>query len=277
MKFHFYIYFLFLKLCHSVDRIWLIRHCDKPKTNANPCCSELGYERAKNWHRYFKMQMHKNSIVKIYSSNFNEKKVCINNILYKPDFTCQKSQRMFLTAYYLQNTLQKFINFQENINTNYCVGEKNNLISDIVKNIKFSDAVVVWEHKEIIHIIRDFGINIKKWKNKFQNYYSIVFMIDIKTKQLFYDCFDFIKNMTSCPDEINKWLYNFEKIDDNNKNDNNKELTLYNNSFNKSNINYIVLLFFIFVLIVLLLTYVIISTFNLILLNRRRREYNIIL
>ena len=120
---------------------------------------------------------------------------------------------MFLTAYYLKETLQKFYKFQENININFCVGDKNNLLNDILKNNNVTDTILIWEHKEIISIIRFFGIDIKKWKNKFQNNYNIVFMIDIKTKQLFYDCFDFIENITSCPDKVDLWLNNFNKIE----------------------------------------------------------------
>jgi hypothetical protein len=276
MKLYFNIFlqiFIFFKLCNGLDRLWLIRHCDKPKSSKNPCCSELGYERAKNWYHYFKIHFKKNSIIKIYSSNFNEKKVCINNILYNPNSNCQKSQRMFLTAYYLQETLQKFYKFQENININFCVGEKNKLVNSILDNYKVSDVILVWEHKEIIDIIRHFQIEIKKWKNKFENTYNLVFMIDIKTKQLFYDCFDFVKNNTYCSNDIDIWLNKFNRIS-------NKGLILYNNSLNKSNksnVNYIASIFCLFLLIILLLCYLIIAVINLIILRRRRREYTIII
>jgi len=265
--------FLFVKLFNSLDRLWLIRHCDKTNSISNPCCSEIGYERAKNWHNYFIIYFNKKSILKLYSSNFNEKKVCINNILYKPDYNCQKSQRMFLTAYFLQEKLKKYYTFKENINVDYCVGEKNKLVNSILDNYKVSDVILVWEHKEIIDIIRHFQIEIKKWKNKFENTYNLVFMIDIKTKQLFYDCFDFVKNNTYCSNDINIWLNKFNRIS-------NKALILYNNSLNKSNksnINYIASIFCLFLLITLLLCYLIIAVINLIILRRRRREYTIII
>ena len=273
MTYHFY-KILFIALLFesykAADKIWLIRHCDKPNSETNPCCSELGYERAKNWHHYFKMQFNKKSIVKLYASNFNEKKVCVNNILYKPDSTCQKSQRMFLTAFYLREKLNNHLLFKEDINSHYCIGEKNKLINNILNNHNVSDVIIVWEHKEIINIIRYFGINIKKWRNKFQNNYNIVFMIDLKTKQLFYDCFDFIKNSTTCPDNVNKWLYNIKKID-NSFNDLILHTSLSSNfSFNLS------YGFFLIILIILFSLYAILMIIHLIILQRKRRQYTII-
>jgi len=272
MKLYFNIFlqiFIFFKLCNGLDRLWLIRHCDKPKSSKNPCCSELGYERAKNWYHYFKIHFKKSSIIKIYSSNFNEKKVCINNILYNPNAICQKSQRMFLTAYYLKETLQKFYKFQENININFCVGDKNNLLNDILKNKNVTDTILIWEHKEIINIIRFFGIDIKKWKNKFQNNYNIVFMIDIKTKQLFYDCFDFIENITSCPNKVDLWLNNFNKIEK-------KNLIVYSISANKYHVNHFFFILCI-ILVFFILLYLIIGVIHLIIIQRKRSEYSIII
>jgi hypothetical protein len=258
---------------NAVDKIWLIRHCDKPNSETNPCCSELGYERAKNWHHYFKTQLHKKSIVKLYASNFNEKKVCVNNILYKPDSKCQKSQRMFLTAFYLREKLNNHLLFQEDINSHYCIGEKNKLIDNILKNQSVSDVIVVWEHKEIISIIRHFGISIKKWRNQIQNNYDIVFMIDLKTKQLFYDCFDFMKNITTCPDNVNNWLHNINKIENSYN-----ALILYKNSSSNYKFNFIndLFLFFFILLIILFSLYGIIVIIHLIVLQRKRRQYTII-
>jgi hypothetical protein len=101
-------------------------------------------------------------------------------------------------------------------------------------------------------------------------------MIDIKTKQLFYDCFDFIKNSINCQDEINNWLHNFDKIDNNKNKKNNKVLTVFNNSLKKSTFIYVLISFCIFILILLLFIYVLIITIKLIILRRRRQEYTII-
>jgi len=217
-------FYIFVKLIYlliifnnvfGLERLWLIRHCDKPKGISNPCCSELGYHRAKSWHLYFTKYFNQNNIIEIYSSNYNEKKTCSIDIIgYKSEHSCQKSQRMFLTAYYIQEKMQKNkLNMNKKINLKYCVGEKNKLLDTILNNKYATDSLIVWEHTEIIKIIKDFGIKITKWHNKRINEYNIVFLIDIKKKQLYYDCFDFINNKTSCSKNVNLWLNKYPIVD----------------------------------------------------------------
>jgi len=277
----FFIYFI-LPRTFAVNRIWLIRHCDKTKNISNPCCSNLGYERASLWHQYFEKYIQKQDKVKIYTSNFTPlKQSCINNINYQsePNTNCQKSQRMFLTAYYLQNTFKyNMIDLSPTINIDYCIGEKYKLLERILKEQLISDAIVVWEHKEIIDIIRSFNIEIKKWKNKFKNVYNLVFMIDVQRKLLFYDCFDYVKNeITNCSEikNIEKWLFNFNHIDRytytyNKLLHSSKPLTNY-----EIKINYIKIVSFagFFLLFIVYLISIIIKK----LVERRRSEYVIII
>lgn len=278
-KIYFFISFIsfILKKTFAVNRIWLIRHCDKPKSAYDPCCSKLGYERAAQWHLYFEKYIQKRDKVKIYSSNFNEKKICINNIKYLPDSSCQKSQRMFLTAYYLQITFKDdAIDLSPTIGNDYCVGEKDKLLSVILKDRVVTDAIVVWEHKEIVDIIHSFNIQIKKWKNKFQNIYNLVFMIDVERRKLFYDCFDFDKNTISNCSEVNdvdKWLSNFNSIDK-------YSTALYTTSQPPTNyeikINYIKVIFFT-VLFLFFIVYLINIIIQIIIHRNRRREYTVII
>jgi hypothetical protein len=261
----------------ALNRIWLVRHCDKPISTSDPCCSKLGYERAAQWHLYFEKYIQKRDKVKIYSSNFNEKKICINNIKYLPDSSCQKSQRMFLTAYYLQNTFKDdVIDLSPTIDNDYCVGEKDKLLSAILKDMVVTDAIVVWEHKEIVDIIRNFDIQIKKWKNKFKNIYNLVFMIDVQRRQLFYDCFDFDKNaITNCSEvnDMGKWLSNFNSIDK-------YSGALYTTSQYPTNykieINYIKIIFFTVCFLFFLVCFVNIII-QIIIRRNRRREYTVII
>jgi hypothetical protein len=81
-----------------------------------------------------------------------------------------------------------------------------------LQNDYITDVIIVWEHTEIIEIIRHFDIKIKKWRNKHIDEYNIVFLIDIATKQLYYDCFDFITNNAICSNKVYKWLHNFQNI-----------------------------------------------------------------
>jgi hypothetical protein len=248
----------FIQFVSSVERIWLLRHCDKPSNNESPCCSSIGYQRAENWFFYLTKYLNKNNKIAIYSSNYNEKKLCLKNNNYIPDYNCQKSQRMFLTAYYIHNKLTSN-NFQikKNINLHYCIGNKIDLINNIIVNEDIDDAIIVWEHKEIIEIIRYFNINIKKWKNKFTNVYDLIFLIDLHSKQLYIDCFNFQNNSTLCSKEVKNWLQPFPLIS--NYYDKNQYSTIlksdYTNKLNKLlsylfiNLSLYILFFGIYILI----------------------------
>lgn len=204
--------------CIAIDRIWLLRHCDKPKDNQNPCCNQLGYFRANQWHTYFERYFDSKTIIKIYTSGFyNENKnnlceIAINK--YPENKKCKKSRRMWLTANIINNTLSKKYNLKGKINDDYCSGDYKKIIKNIKENKKkYTDSIIVWQHHEIIDIIKHYDIKIDKWINK--NIYDILFMIDVTQKKLYYD-FYVIDNKTDNHldniDSINKWLKDFDRI-----------------------------------------------------------------
>lgn len=203
--------FLFNHLTSSIKRLWIIRHCDKPNSNSNPCCSEVGYERSSKWHIYFSKVFDKTNKIQIYASNYNEKKRCIVTpyFQYNANKYCQKSQRMFLTANAIS---QSFINsnftniYHKEINNIFCVGESRQLISHLLSKRDITDAIIVWEHTEILDMIRRFHIKIRKWPNKY--IYDLVFLLDITSNKLFYECFDYLTNNTKCTYKVDLWLKN---------------------------------------------------------------------
>lgn len=217
---------------NSLKRIWLLRHCDKPKDPYNPCCSHKGYERSNQWATYFNKYLNPKHYIKLYSSNFNENKICLakndTNHIPIPDNQCQKSQRMFLTASSIYNNLSLLLNISPQINSNYCIGESSMLMKSVVKNTEFTDILIIWEHHEIIDIIREFNIEIPSWKNKLNKNYDIVFLIDVINKKLYYECYDFLNNLIECTSEANDWLYKYNSISNyfnkNNDDDNNNNL-----------------------------------------------------
>jgi hypothetical protein len=93
----------------NIKRIWIIRHCDKPKNKKNPCCSSVGFQRAEQWHHYFEKYFDSKSKIQIISSGYSENKND-NCILSKQNTNhpqCKKSQRMWVTANVLNQTLSK--------------------------------------------------------------------------------------------------------------------------------------------------------------------------
>jgi len=124
---------------------------------------------------------------------------------------CQKSQRMFITANTLYSNLQS-IGYRVDQISKYCVGEKRQLIDHILRDDTTEDSIVVWEHHEIIQIIREFGISIDTWRNHFIDEYSLVFQIHVESRILHYDCFDFQHQQQPCPKSIDLWLTHFDKI-----------------------------------------------------------------
>jgi hypothetical protein len=201
--FSWFLYILFPFQNFALERIWLVRHCDKPKDTNNPCCSEMGYQRANMWYQYFQSWLNPENKIKVITSRFNKKKVCIpnidTNIENDSDNKCQKSQRMWITGFYIYRDLQIKFNLHSIMNTQYCIGQYKEMLKHILDKEKnkekddTTDAIIVWEHNEMIDIIQHFGIKIDKWKN--ENIYDIVFMMDVTKKpRLFYDCFSLEKD-----------------------------------------------------------------------------------
>ena len=195
---NFLLFFAFYS-AFSTKTIWFIRHCDKPKSSTNRCCSDLGYERAQHWPLYFTSQTNSNHF-DIYASDFDQTKACapLPNLLLLATRRCQKSQRMYLTALELTPSPHK-------INLHYCVGQWQPLVKEI-KQSPSQQIIVVWEHKEIVHMIREFGILLPKWPNKFREEYSLVFRIDQQTGEFRFGCFDYKTNRTKCREDIERWL-----------------------------------------------------------------------
>ena len=217
----FYLLFLGSISCCAISdmnkRLWLIRHCDKPEDQSSPCCSEIGYKRASSWSTFFMKHISKDRLVEVYSSNFNLAKICTPLTKYiKPDDSCQKSQRMFLTAYNIHKALTN-TSIPSILYNNYCIGDYEVLLDNILlhyQTLNIKDAIIVWEHNEIIDIIRYFDIDIPSWKNKYNNVYDIVFLIDVENQILYFDCYDYIYNTYECQEEgVYKWLDEFEHIE----------------------------------------------------------------
>ena len=185
-------------------KIFLIRHCDKHNDNSNPCCSNTGYDRVKNWNLFFNRYSDR---LKIYTSPFKEEKMCNNYKNYDSieKKGCQKSQRMYLTAHIIHEKL----NLTNSINSDFCDGEYKKLVNNIKQNKHYEYFLLIREHIEIIEIIRNFDINIQDWTG---NKYNIVFLIDTDKNELFYTCFHYKSNKYSCSKKINKWLTSYTFI-----------------------------------------------------------------
>jgi len=227
------IFFLFLITnlyiySNALERIWIIRHCDKDNNSGN-CCNKHGYKRALSWNKYFSYYIREKFI--IYTADFYLKtnaktNLCIDynnnyNINYNNNYNlnCQKSQRMYITSYLLCKSMFNCLN----INNNYCVNQIKELIIEIKKQ-KINDIIIVWSHREIITLINKLGINnIKKWSSDIDGY-NVIFMITINNgnkinankinvDKIYYDCYNFETNTLNCNKQIeNKWLSNIPKI-----------------------------------------------------------------
>lgn len=245
-------FFLFtiLPCSFALERIWIIRHCDKPSNKNNPCCSEIGYKRANAWYQYFQTYLKKDDKIKIITSNYDFKKSCIPQGLplintATPNSQCQKSQRMWITGYYIFSNLRVNMKFQlhNQINSEYCVGQYKEMLHHIMnKDTETTDAIIVWEHNEIIDIIRHLGIKIDPWKN--DNIYDIVFMIQLHNKtstsharflkhfqpknKLYYDCYSIEKDGDTCEKTASTWLKKTKKISNKEENQDNPTFFEYN-------------------------------------------------
>jgi hypothetical protein len=267
----------------SLQKLWIIRHCDKPDDHKNPCCSEKGQVQSRMWGNFFTNYFDKNDKINIVASNYRSNNLCKDNITesfyfnkiynsgnfkqrkinqydyyndyYNDDkYVCQKSQRMFLTSQYLSNTLIMLNYSVPQINIDYCVGQVDELYTYV--NMLDQNVILVWEHDDIIKIIRKFGIKIDNWKKKLRDSYNIVFMVDIKNIKLYYSCYNFMELeapgergiINKCSKNIENWLYKFENIDSMlSQLASIKKNNYYKNIFNE-NIHIFIICFVIFVL-----------------------------
>jgi hypothetical protein len=118
--------------------ILIIRHCDKPTDDNNPCCSKKGYERAEYWKRYFQ---HYNNLT-TYTAGFRTRPdQCLKDFPFNSNHKCQHSQRMLLTSYIIGKPIR----------SGYCVGDEKKLVRDLNKD---ENSLIVWEHDGISKILR---------------------------------------------------------------------------------------------------------------------------
>ena len=195
------------------NKIWLIRHCDKPSKTESPCCSARGYLRAEAWSNYFATRA--TQPLYYISSGYRQKQECINDF-YVPEkgdlnSDCPKSQRMFITSYIIQQSLrEEDVQNQkeemegekeegeegegaiENMNTQFCVGQESSLVDFVLrKRGEKGDILITWEHSGIVEILRHMGFDISKWKNHMKEHYELVFWVDLDIGTWGYECYDF--------------------------------------------------------------------------------------
>jgi hypothetical protein len=200
------------------NKIWLLRHCDMP-SSLSPCCSSIGYKRNKLLGDFLSEKI--SEPVLVMASGYIYEKACqeVSNLTIVPHmssllkmssaFGCKKTQRMYLTAYAMYYHLgDKVIG---EVNTDFCVGQERQMVAflkkHVLNNLKV-DVVVVWEHNGLMDILRDFGFQISKWKNRLKEYYELVFWIDLDLGDWGYECFDFRMNGTGtgCSQSVVEWL-----------------------------------------------------------------------
>ncbi len=136
--------FGFIYSCTS-NKVWIIRHCDKPIDTKNPCCSDSGYKRSLGWANYFQQHIeYTYPPINIITSNYNSKNKCIKHVLHERT-NCQKSQRMFLTTHYLSSQLSNLKYEISPINIDYCIGDNGKVFDHIqnTTNKMVGDTIII--------------------------------------------------------------------------------------------------------------------------------------
>jgi hypothetical protein len=181
----------------------MIRHCDKAN-DENPCCSSLGYERANAWHIVFDTLITE-SLLHIYAPSADYSTLCKPNLELMKDSSCQKSQRMGITAMLIQYN----INIPATMHFNYCSGDHHDLVQDINHNKKkIENALVVWQHSEMVDMVNDWGVSLSSWPENLDDIYNLIFKLDFTSDppSLSYNCYDFQHDVMQCDDRVTAWL-----------------------------------------------------------------------
>lgn len=200
-----------LQSAQSLKTVFIIRHCDE-LDDSNPCCSLFGYERAGNWNRLFDGALQGQNVT-IYSpgAKYDSTTVCKPNIAITNTATCQKSQRMAMTARIIRYNLNSYADME----MNYCSGEYAQVVSDITKAAKtVENALVVWKHSEIVNMINLWNVPLTPWPTTLDERFDLVFQLTFASNTdtnptLSYNCFDFQNNVLQCDAAVQEWLQSY--------------------------------------------------------------------
>lgn len=205
-------------LCSSVaslKTVYIIRHCDDIEDDS-PCCSLVGYDRANTWNRLFDAALEDKKLT-LYSpgADYDTATQCKPNIKITNQSSCQKSQRMALTA--------KLINYNSNsevdVKMDYCTGQYQKVVSDITDAAAdVQRALIVWQHTEIVSIINAWNVPLTKWPTDLDLQFDIVFRLSFATDTdshptLAYNCYDYQRNVLSCSEAVKQWLQPYATFD----------------------------------------------------------------
>lgn len=197
----------------ALKNLYFVRHCDKIN-DSDPCCSSLGYQRANAWSTLLDSLL-LGKEVSIYSALADYDTLCRPNVFYDKDKDCQRSQRLAVSAMYLNYNLNSSATMQ----LDYCVGDYQKIVNDITEDAKtMNRGVVIWQHDEIIDMLRSFNVkNITDWPVELSNEYSIIFQLQFASDSdkypiMTYNCYEFQYNRLHCSDSVVAWLGQFPQF-----------------------------------------------------------------
>jgi len=114
---------------------------------------------------------------------------------------CQHSQRMFLTAKAIHHGLvtgkkswdvaNNYLSVEPSIHHTYCIGQWKKLMKQVLYQ-NWTDAILVWEHSEILDMIEHLGVNNlhrEKAEAGYGDMYNLVLYYDTIPKKVGYECF----------------------------------------------------------------------------------------
>lgn len=212
-----------------LETVYFVRHCDKVSEGL-PCCSSLGYQRAEAWGAYFHTLLtsaadqHKHvktdktvQDVVVYSAlaNYDKKKskLCRADLYFPSKGSCQKSQRLAMTALLLHKHLEAAPNTSpalvSSIEMKYCAEDTEKVLADVFDSQhKSRYAVVVWSREGIVDMLRSLHVDISDWPKSLETVYDLVFRYDVVSKKVSYTCYDFQKSSSQdCNAQIKTWLH----------------------------------------------------------------------
>ena len=212
-----------LACCALVPRVlasydvWIIRHCDKDDGN---CCTAQGVDRAVGWAEYFKG--HLSLATGIVTSNYaEESNTCMKGVApAQTDAKCQGSQRMFDTAFLLSQSMGHPTSA---INVDFCSGLDDTTEMAAYMARQPMAQLCVWEHKQIVDIIRAYGINLDSWPDSLSDTYNLVFRVQLGSSSsvggaangantMQYACYNYKSGSPECDKGVADWLKNFDKF-----------------------------------------------------------------
>lgn len=109
--------------------------------------------------------------------------------------------------------LAKEMSYQGSISSKYCSGNDDaSKVASYAESQPQASQLIVWEHHQLVDIIRGFGIDLSSWPSSLDDTYNIAFHVELSSPAvLSYSCYNYQDGGNQCDPGVTLWLKDYEQ------------------------------------------------------------------